>query len=120
MPSYGEGFPISIIDALCNKCAVIATRVGGIPFLLKNEETCLFVIPGETTSIAESIERLLGDDALVNRLATNGYNLAIKEFDIDVITKVLSNIYKELESESKKNSKVVNKTLSLIPYNISR
>jgi len=98
LPSYGEGFPISIIDALSNKCAVITTPVGGIPDFLEDGETCLFFKPGDIEGLADSIERLIKDNELKNKLVENGYTLAKKSFDIGVITKKLGSIYSNLGS----------------------
>lgn len=98
LPSYGEGFPISIIDALSNKCAVITTPVGGIPDYLNDEETCLFINPGDITGLAESINKLTENEQLRTRLALNGHKLAKEVFDVRKITHKLSNIYKKLET----------------------
>lgn len=95
LPSYGEGFPMSIIDALSNKCAVIATPVGGIPDLLIDNYNCLFINPGDLDSISNSLEILVNDFELKNKLAINGYKLACEQFNLNSITEKLTGIYKK-------------------------
>lgn len=96
LPSYGEGFPISIIDALSNKCAVITTSVGGIPDFLTDKENCLFVDPGDVNAISIAIKSLIVDVDLKNKISSNGFELACREFDISKITSKLSDIYNNL------------------------
>lgn len=98
LPSYGEGFPMSIISALCNRCAIITTPVGGIPDLLNDGETCFFVEPGDVDGISRAIEVLINEDATREFLSNNGYQLAMRTFDIYKITSELSKIYKSLLS----------------------
>ena len=41
LPSYREGLPISILEALSNSCAVIATPVGAIPEILSSDNAVI-------------------------------------------------------------------------------
>ena len=96
LPSYGEGFPISIIDAMSNNCAVITTPVGGIPDLLTDAVTCFFVHQGDTDALAAALDELITNDIIRGEIALNGYTLAVRIFDKINITKKLSQIYSEL------------------------
>jgi glycosyltransferase involved in cell wall biosynthesis len=93
LPSYWEGFPISIIDALSNMCCVITTPVGGIPDLLEHNENCVFVNSGNIRELGNAILKVTHDHNFCNFIAKNGYNLAKREFDIDIITEQLNSIY---------------------------
>lgn len=96
LPSYAEGFPISIIDAMSNACAIITTPVGGIPDFLTNGINCLFVSSGDTIEIADALSKLMFNSDLRIKLGANAFNLAKQEFDIDVITTKLSEVYNDL------------------------
>lgn len=96
LPSYAEGFPISIIDALSNSCAVVATPVGGIPDLMEDRKNCLYVTPGDVKQIENALLSLIDDSNLREEISLNGFELAKKSFDINVITKQLTNIYLDL------------------------
>jgi glycosyltransferase involved in cell wall biosynthesis len=70
-------------QAFASQRAVIATDVGGIPELVKNEENGLLVPPGSGTEIARAIERLIENPEFRDRLAIAGYHFAIKELCLD-------------------------------------
>lgn len=98
LPSYAEGFPISIIDAMSNACAIITTPVGGIPDFLTDGNNCLFASSGNTVEIANSLTKLMSNYELRKKLGANALNLAKQEFDINVITTKLSEVYSSLYS----------------------
>lgn len=101
LPSYAEGFPISIIDALSNSCAVVATPVGGIPDLMEDRKNCLYVTPGDVKQIENALLSLINDPNLKEEISLNGFELAKKSFDLNVITKQLTYIYIDLVGENK-------------------
>jgi glycosyltransferase involved in cell wall biosynthesis len=68
----GEGNPFVILEAFQFGRPVIATRVGGTPELIKNEETGLLIEPEDPRLLAKTILRLADDKALQKRLAKNG------------------------------------------------
>ncbi|MBX2926526.1 MAG: glycosyltransferase family 4 protein [Saprospiraceae bacterium] len=76
IPSYQEGFPRTIWEAMANSCPVIATRVGSIPHYLEHEHHALLIEPKDVGGIAEAVKRILKDDALRQKLIRNGYALA--------------------------------------------
>lgn len=59
LPSFNEGLPISILEALSYRCPIISTPVGGIPEVVITEKTNningILVEPGNTTEIADAI-----------------------------------------------------------------
>ena len=62
LPSYNEGLPISIIEAMSYGLPIISTPVGGIPEIVSNGENGLLVKPGNQEELYQAI-RLLMDDA---------------------------------------------------------
>jgi len=78
VPTKGnEGFPRVIWEAFSQKIPVIATNVGGIPFILEHKVHALLVKPNNATEIAESIISLKNDKQLLFNLIKNGYELAL-------------------------------------------
>lgn len=55
LPSYGEGLPITLLEAMSYSCALISTPVGGIPEILENGVNGLMVTPGNVEEIAKAI-----------------------------------------------------------------
>jgi glycosyltransferase involved in cell wall biosynthesis len=72
LPSLTEGFPQVINEALCAGLPTIASPVGGIPAFLSDGETALLAPPGDIPALAASIERMIGDRGLCERLRRNG------------------------------------------------
>ncbi len=72
VPSLSEGTPRTIVEARAFGCAVVATRVGGIPSSVTDGENGLLVPPRDPMALAAAIERLLTDDALRRRLIARG------------------------------------------------
>lgn len=68
LPSRSEGLGRVIIEAFLRGRAVIGSRVGGIPDLVRHDENGLLVEPGDDEGLAAAIVRVLSDDALAARL----------------------------------------------------
>jgi glycosyltransferase involved in cell wall biosynthesis len=69
LPSRSEGMGRVVVEALCRGRPVVATRVGGIPDLVRDGENGLLVEPGDTRALADALIRSLGDRQLADRLA---------------------------------------------------
>ena len=64
LPSYNEGLPISILEAMSYSLPIISTAVGGIPEILKNGENGFIMEPGDKEAIYRAIHTLMGDERL--------------------------------------------------------
>lgn len=64
LPSYDEGLPLVILEAMGNGVAVICTPVGEIANFLKDEVNAIFVTPGDVDGIGNAILRLQSDHTL--------------------------------------------------------
>jgi glycosyltransferase involved in cell wall biosynthesis len=69
LPSFTEGMPISIIEALRSGLPVISTRVGGIPDMIEDHVSGLLLNPGAPNEIAEAVLLLRKDQRLRKKLA---------------------------------------------------
>jgi len=83
LPSYHEGFPRTIWEALANCIPVIATNVGSIPAFIKNEQEALLVQPGNQAALNAAILRMIKESDLRSSLVINGYK-RVKEVQLDV------------------------------------
>ena len=70
LPSHAEGLPVSVLEAFAHARTVVTTDVGALPDIVVPGENGLTVAPGDTASLAESLERLARDDEFRVRLAT--------------------------------------------------
>ncbi len=96
LPAIGEGFGISLVEAMNCKKPVIGTNSGGIPDIIKEGETGLLVPERDPKALADAIEKLLKDEKLANQLAENGYKYVIENFTSSKIVDRILNIYLEV------------------------
>lgn len=68
LPSLTEGLPLTLIEAMAFGKPILATRAGGIPERIRNEENGLLVEPGSSDALADGILRLAREPALRSRL----------------------------------------------------
>lgn len=83
LPSYDEGLPLVILEALGHGVAVICTPVGEIPHNLHDGQDAHFVEPGRVDQLAAAIDRVLGDDAYRQKLEAGGKALFNSGFSLD-------------------------------------
>lgn len=67
-----EGLPLAILEALAAGLPVVASRRGGIPSAVKEEETGFLVPPGDPRALEQAVERLLDNPALARALGKGG------------------------------------------------
>jgi glycosyltransferase involved in cell wall biosynthesis len=93
IPSYHEGFPRAIWEAMANSCPVIATNVGGIPETLNNGKDCILIEPHSNEEIVNAVILMVNNLGLRKSLISNGYGLA-QTNTLDVQSKNMVSIIK--------------------------
>jgi len=73
-----DNMPVSVLEACASGVPVVATRVGGVPYLLADGETALLVGSDDAAAMAKGVVRLLRDPVLAERLSSNGLALAAR------------------------------------------
>jgi glycosyltransferase involved in cell wall biosynthesis len=71
-----DNMPVTVVEACAVGLPVVATSVGGIPALLRDQETALLVPDDDDAAMAESVLKLLRDPMLARRLSAAGRRLA--------------------------------------------
>jgi glycosyltransferase involved in cell wall biosynthesis len=96
MPSRQEGLGLSVMEAQACGLPVIASKVGGLPTLIKHELTGLLVEPENPDALAQAILRLLKDKALAQKLGTNGRDFIRKNYSAEGMVEKTMNLYTRL------------------------
>ena len=104
LPSWAEGFPNAVVEAMAAKLAVIVTAVGNIPGLLVNEEHALIVQPKSVGTLAEAMSRLLLDPQFRLQLADRAHSFARDTFSVrQGVASLIRVIDDAIEMNSKRN-----------------
>lgn len=98
LPSFTEGMPITLLEAMAAGVPIVASRVGGIPELLMDGKAGLLVAPGNVDQLAASIELLMKNSDLKNRMVNQARSTVRKSYSSGVMAAGYRKIYSLLSS----------------------
>jgi glycosyltransferase involved in cell wall biosynthesis len=81
LPSYVEGLPIALLEAMALGLPSISTNVYAIPEAVKDLDTGILIEAGDSKQLAEAILKLKNDPGLRSRFGSNGSKFVIENFD---------------------------------------
>jgi glycosyltransferase involved in cell wall biosynthesis len=93
LPSYGEGSPLSVTEALALGTPVVGTSVGAVPDLLGTDG--LVVTPGDVDALARAMGRLVDDEHLRHQLAREGRARVAERYTWPKVAEAYSKVYRE-------------------------
>jgi glycosyltransferase involved in cell wall biosynthesis len=96
LPSYNEGLPMSVLEAMAAGLPVLATPVGGIPEAVADGVEGFLVAPGDVDALAARLAQLLGDDALARRMGEAARRKVETTFCSDAVLPRVERLYREL------------------------
>ena len=83
LPSFAEGVPVVLMEAMASRIPVIASRVAGVPELVEDGVSGFVVPPGDLETLTARLETLLADPELCARMGKAGRAKVEAEFDLD-------------------------------------
>jgi glycosyltransferase involved in cell wall biosynthesis len=96
LPSINEGTPVSAIEALAAGRPVVATRVGGVPDVVREGEDGFLVEPGDVDALADRLARLAADPELRDRLGAAGRARVVPRYSVDRLVDDIDLLYRSL------------------------
>jgi glycosyltransferase involved in cell wall biosynthesis len=96
LPSWTEGLPLVVLEAMARRRPVVATPVGGTPEIVVDGETGLLVPPRDPRALAAALRRLLDDPQLRERMGEAGFARVRERFSADAMTERMLAIYDEV------------------------
>jgi glycosyltransferase involved in cell wall biosynthesis len=94
--SVTEGSPNVLLEAMAARVPVIATAVGGIPEIVRHDESALLVEPGDPAALADALVRTLADRTAAMARAERAYELICSRHSPEARAQRLVEIYTEL------------------------
>ena len=96
LPSGNEGTPVSAIEALAARRPVVATRVGGVPDVVRDGEDGFLVDLGAVDQLAEALARLAHDPALRERMGEAGRSRVLARYSVERLVDDMDALYRSL------------------------
>jgi len=96
LPSFAEGIPVVLMEAMACELPCISTWIGGVPELIQHGVDGLLVVPGDEVELANAIAKLIDCPPLLRQLGLAGRQRIIKEYNLD------TNVFRLAEVFSKR------------------
>ena len=98
LPTYNEGLPNVVLEAMACGLPVVATSVGGIPEIVEDGKSGILIKKKDPVSLAKAIESLLSDVKLAKIMGMKGREIAESKFSWQKNSETLIEIYNEVIS----------------------
>jgi len=96
LPSYNEGLPISLLEAMSWGVPVISTTVGGIPELIRDGTDGYLIEAGDVPALARRLAELAGDPDLRRRMGRAGREQVAESFSREAVLPRLEQLYADI------------------------
>jgi glycosyltransferase involved in cell wall biosynthesis len=104
LPTYNEGLPMSILEAMAYGIPVVSTEVGGIPSLVSNGENGYIFKPGSIEEFSKAILKLLEQDELSSSIYINNREKIRSYYSLEANLRKVKEIYNRLLSKNSDSS----------------
>jgi glycosyltransferase involved in cell wall biosynthesis len=95
LPSFAEGVPGVLMEALAMELPVVTTRITGIAELVDDGHSGLLVSPSRSDELADALERLLTDPSLRKEMGLRAREKVLREFNTDISAERLCALFAE-------------------------
>lgn len=106
LPSFVEGLPIALLEAMALKLPSISTNVNAIPEAVINNETGLLVEAGKADELANAIKKIFNDPFLRTKLSETGRDYVVENFDERVCCEIVLETYEKAINERNSGKRI--------------
>jgi glycosyltransferase involved in cell wall biosynthesis len=99
LPSYREGMPVSLLEALAMELPCVATQIRGCREEIEDGKSGYLVAPRDPNALAEKLLHIARNPEVAKKLAQNARRRVIEHFNEEVVLAKQIHIYKELLRE---------------------
>ncbi|MHB1950471.1 MAG: glycosyltransferase family 4 protein [Acidiferrobacteraceae bacterium] len=100
LPSFKEGMPNVILEAMAAGLAIVATRVGGIPEMVRHEKEALLVPPRDVNALGKALAQLLRSPGQAQTLGRAARQSLFPRFSVAERVHRIHRVYQELAEEA--------------------
>lgn len=93
--SLTEGLPITLLEAMASRIPIVASSVGGIPYVIEDKKDGLLVPPRNSRAISQAVMRLLHNEKLSNGLVEQASAKVNRMYSSIIMAEKYSNLYRE-------------------------
>jgi glycosyltransferase involved in cell wall biosynthesis/peptidoglycan/xylan/chitin deacetylase (PgdA/CDA1 family) len=115
LSSLTEGIPLALLEAMGRGLPVVATRVGGVPEVVVEEESGLLVPADDSAALAAALGRLAGDPELRVRLGAAAATRVRQHFSLEATARAYERLYDETAEEGRIKGLLKAKALQRLP-----
>lgn len=106
LPStLSEGIPMSALEGMSAGAVVVASNIGGIPTIIKNQKNGILIQPKSLTALVKGIKTVLDNPKLAQRLNNKAYKDVVIKYDWRAIAKKMEKYYSIAFERSQKSKK---------------
>jgi glycosyltransferase involved in cell wall biosynthesis len=93
LPSHAEALPVGLLEAMAAGCAVVASRVGGIPDLVHDGTNGLLAPPRDPSALARALATVVDDPELAARLGREGRATVAERYTLELALERREQVY---------------------------
>jgi len=96
LPSYYEGLPMVILEAMACGLPIVSTKVGGVPELIEEGVNGVLINPGDRKALLDALSCLLADPVRRDEMAKKNIQKIKEQYDIPIYVEKLKSLYREI------------------------
>lgn len=96
LPSYGEGLPVAMLEAMAAGVPVVVSNVGAIPEVVRDGREGFLIQPGDRSALVDRCRRLLRDQSLRRDMGRHARKRICRQFGLDRMGQKLSDVMADL------------------------
>jgi glycosyltransferase involved in cell wall biosynthesis len=93
LPSFAEGVPVVLMEAMAKEIPCITTHITGIPELISDNEDGILIVPSDPVILADKIELLIKDRQLREKIKTNARKKVANIYDLEKNCKQMADFF---------------------------